>query len=187
VATGLLHFGATWRRVFATDWDRELGVGLGERAPYVGPVWDSTRALEKEWPLYRGPQSLADPSDDIFPAFVTLQATFAPTGAFGAGRGDLRLATGLDAEQNMVRVSETDTLLQPNLGVERWLKIDGEWMSFEVRDVNWDRREVRVRRGRRGTKKTTHDAGAWVYVGAPSALQMRLPVYRDHYVVKEAK
>ncbi len=86
-----------------------------------------------------------------------------------------------------VPVNETDTLLGLDFGKDRWLKIDGEWMSYELRDVDWEKKEVRVRRGRRGTKKTTHESGAWVYVGAPSTLQMRLPVYRDQYVLREGR
>jgi len=187
VAEGLLHFGAKWRRVFATTWDAEIGVGQGDTAPYVGPVWDSTRALEKTWPLYRGADSLPDASDDIFPAFVTLEATLAATGPFGAGRGELRILEPLTADASKLKVSDTDILLQPNLGRERWLKIDGEWMSYDVRDVNWERKEVRVRRGGRGTKKSTHDTGAWAYVGTPSRLQMRLPIFHDRYVVREGR
>ncbi len=187
VATGLIHFGARWRRTFATDWESELGVGLGESAPYVGPVWDSTRALEKGWPLHRGPQSLPDPSDDIFPAFVQLEATFAATTQFGAGRGEMRLTELAAVEGPRIKVSDPDKLMQPGLGRQRFLKVNGEWMSYTLRDVDWEKSEVRVRRGARGTKKAAHASGSWVYVGTPSSLQMRLPVYRDKYVLREER
>ena len=185
VAEGLLHFGATWRRVFATSWDEELGLGLGANAPYVGPIWDSTRALEREWPLHKGPHSLVDPSDDIFPPFVRLEATLAQVTQFGPGRGEFTLQEGVGADAVILKVADTDTLMQPNLGTVRWLKVDAEWMSYELRDVNFSKGEVRVRRGRRGTKAVPHESGAWCYVGTPAALQMRLPVFRDDYVLRE--
>jgi len=185
VARGLIHFGATWRRSIATSWDTELGVGLGELAPYVGPDWDSTRALIKGWPLDHGPQSLSDPSDDIFPAFVMLEATFAAPTQFGMGRGELRLTDMVPADEMRLKVDDPDKLMQPNLGRQRWLKVDAEWMAYELGDVDWEKKEVRVRRGQRGTQKMGHESGAWIYVGAPSQLQMRLPVYRDVYVLRE--
>ena len=185
VARGLLHFGTTWRRSFATSWDTELGVGLGDAAPYVGPDWDSTRALLKGWPLNRGLQSLPDPSDDIFPAFVMLEATFAVPTQFGMGRGELRLTEMVPADAMRLKVDDTDKLMQPNLGNQRWLKVGAEWMAYELGDVDWEKGEVRVRRGQRGTQKMAHESGAWVYVGAPSQLQMRLPVFRDQYVLRD--
>ena len=185
IADGLVHFGATWRRVFAENWDTELGIGLGEKAPYVGPIWDSTRALDKDWPLHKGPQSLGDPSDDIFPAFVRLEATLAALTQFGPGRGELRLQEGCTVDQTEIVVGNTDLLMQPNLGKERWIKIDREWMQYEVRDVDYTTGKVRVRRGMRGTKKEPHSAGDWCYIGTVSTLEMRLPMFRDTYVLRE--
>lgn len=184
VARGLLHFGATWRRVFADSWEQELGIGLGEQAPYVGPVWDSTRALEKTWPLHKGPQSLVDPSDDIFPPFVRLEATLAQVTQFGPGRGEFTLREGVGADDTVLKVGDVDILMQPNRGRIRWIKVDAEWMSYELRDVDYQKGEVRVRRGRRGTKPVPHDSGAWCYVGTGATLQMRLPVFRDGYVLR---
>jgi hypothetical protein len=182
VAEGLVHFGVRWRRAFATSWEIEQGIGLGETAAYVGPIWDSTRALDKEWPLFRGLQSLGDPSDDIFPPFVRLEATLAEPSQFGHGRGEMQLVGDVAAEASEVAVSDPDLLLGIDLGKERWLKIDGEWMQFEARDVDYQRRKVRVRRGMRGTTKAAHNSGAWVYIGRPSMLEVRLPVFRDRTI-----
>lgn len=188
VARGLIHFGATWRRAFATGWDTELGVGLGEQAPYVGPLWDSSRAFEKAWPLFKGPESLVDPSDDLFPPFVRLEATLAEVTQSGPGRGEFTLRAACTADDTILKVGDVDILMQPNRGKERWLKVDSEWMSYTLRDVNYQKREVRVRRGMRGTKKDTHEAGAWCYVGTPAMLQMRLPVSREpEFVVREGR
>jgi hypothetical protein len=187
VAEGLIHFGATWRRSFAKSWNTDLGVGMGDQAPYVGPVWDSTRALERTWPLYKGPQSLPDPSDDIFPPFVRLEATLAILTQFGPGRGQFRLTSACTVDQTEVAVSDLDSLVDPNLGKERWMKIDREWVQYEARDVDYQRGIVRVRRGMRGTKKEAHPSGAWCYVGTPSTLPMRLPMFHDKWVVEKDK
>ena len=185
VAEGLVHFGARWRRAFATDWDLEQGIGLGETAPYVGPIWDSTRALDKEWGLHRGPQSLGDPSDDIFPAFVRLEATLAAPSQFGHGRGEMRLMEDIPANATEIVISDPDLLLGLDMGKERWLKVNGEWMQYGTRDVDYQRRKVRVRRGMRGTTKTAHASGSWVYVGLPNSLEVRLPVFRDRTIQVE--
>ncbi|MDF1701802.1 MAG: prepilin-type N-terminal cleavage/methylation domain-containing protein [Planctomycetota bacterium] len=187
VAKGLLHFGATWRRVFAKSWEIDLSVGMGEQAPYVGPAWDSTRALDKTWALHKGPQSLVDPSDDVFPAFVRLEATLAQVTQFGPGRGEFTLREGCGSDDTVLKVGDTDILMQPNRGKIRWLKVDAEWMQYELRDVDYAKGQVRVRRGMRGTKKVAHETGAWCYVGTASELQMRLPVFRDGYVLREER
>lgn len=182
VAEGLLHFGALWRRVFATDWEAGLGVGLGETSPYVGPVWDSSRGVDKDWVFFKGKESLADPSDDMFPRFVRLEATLVDATQFGPGRGEFRLTDPLAADAVKILVTDTDPLLQPNLGKERWLKVGTEWMGYDVRDVDWEKKEVRVRRGQRGTKALSHPVDAWGYVGQPSTLEIEMPVFRDRFV-----
>jgi prepilin-type N-terminal cleavage/methylation domain-containing protein len=184
VAGGLLHFGATWRRVFATSWETDLGVGQGPTAPYVGPIWDSTCALEKNWPLYRGPQSLGDPSDDVFPAFVRLEVTLAAEGAFGAGKGEFSLIEAITRDQTLLRVDNLDALVQPHLGATRWMKVDHEWVQYDLNGVDYAAGSVRVRRGMRGTRKVPHEAGAWCYVGTPSTLEMGL-LFHDRTVLRE--
>jgi prepilin-type N-terminal cleavage/methylation domain-containing protein len=186
-ARDLLHFGAIWRRVTAKDWTSGVGVGTGDDAPYVGPVWDSTRALDSTWPLHKGKESLSDPSDDIFPAFVMLEATLAPTIQGSAGRGELYLREDISADDTRIKVNDTDVLMQPNLGTDRWLKVGREWMRYRVRDVDYVGKTVRVARGQRGTKKRAHRSRDWGYVGLPSRLQMRLPVYLDRYVLPKGE
>jgi len=70
-------------------------------------------------------------------------------------------------------------LLGLDAGKDRWIKIDSEWMHYRITDVDHIKRMVRVRRGMRGTKKSSHSSGAWVYVGQPNSLEIRLPVFRD--------
>ena len=37
----------------------------------------------------------------------------------------------------------------------------------------------------RGTKKSAHSSGAWIYVGQPNDLEIRLPVFRDRSMEQE--
>ena len=45
---GVLHFAVTWRRAGVKDWNAGTDRGGGDDTPYVGPVWDSTRALDRD-------------------------------------------------------------------------------------------------------------------------------------------
>lgn len=192
---GLLHFGVTWRRVFATSWDAGGALGdSSETVPYVGPAWDSTRAfnLAKEdpnWraPLMLGPSSLPDPSDDIFPAFVRIEVALAARGKYSDTRGDVDLMVGLGESDTRLTVSDPDRLLGSDLGTTRYLKIGTEWLEYDVGGVDPITREIRVRRGVRGTKALAHRAGAKVFAGDSARTELRLPVYRDRYAVRSVR
>ncbi len=180
VARGLLYFNVTWRRIHATSWEEDA-TAVGQDAPYVGSIWDSTRAIDKTFPLYAGADSLVDPSDDVFPGFVRLQLSLSPGGNAGYGKGELTLESGIGPDDTELSVSDPQKLLQGR-GNERYLKIGTEWMSYGPRDVNTQKKTVRVDRGARGTTKQSHDAG-WIHVGMDAAQEIKMPVYRDSYTV----
>lgn len=185
VATGVLHFGATWRRVFATSWEPETlaqGPG-GENTRYVGPRWDSTRGIDKGFALHQGPQSLADPSDDRFPAFVRLSVTIADAGNFGFGRGDTRITNSISDAATRIQIADPAALVRPGLGAIRYLKIGTEWMSYRPVSVDFAAKTVTVQRGARGTKRMAHDVDTQVYVGQPAERELRLPLYRDRFTL----
>ncbi len=175
---GVLHLGITWRRVTARDWQEVAGRGAGGDVAYVGPAWDSTRALDKDWPLFVGLPSLSDPSDDLFPQYVRLEGTLAAPGPGGYGKGETRLSAPAAADEARLAVENVDALLGPGPQV-RHLKVDAEWMLYDVRRVDPTRREVTVERGARGTPKAAHDAMADVHVGQASSAEIQLPVFRD--------
>ena len=184
IARGLLHFGVTWRRVFAKNWEATTG-RIGEYDAYVGPFWDSTRALDKKFPLYRQIESLGDPSDDIFPAWGRLELVLTAPGTLGLGRGEPMLRDGTNSEDDAIFVEDPKQLVGPG-PEERWLKVDGEWMRYEPRRVNLMTGKVHVDRGQRGTVKGPHDGGAEVHLGLPSSAVVRL-LFRDHFARQEKR
>lgn len=186
VARGVLHFGALWRRAFSSGWEPSLVTGRGETDEYVGTRWDSTRGLDPKFNFYRK-GSAGDPSDDIFPAFVRLEITLVPAGQFDFSQGDLLLRENIAADARELVISDPDALQAPGLGETRHLKIGTEWMEYEFSDVNHLTRKVRVRRGRRGTKKTAHEARDWIYIGTSNEIVMQLPVFRDRYALRGQK
>jgi hypothetical protein len=189
MAEGVLHFGAIWRRVFATSWELETSpVGrAGGGTRYVGPMWDSTRGADKTFALFAGKQSLVDPSDDIFPAFVRLEITLASSGSLGYGQGELSLQEAVDDSTGLLSIDDPDILLRPGLGRDRWLKVEGEWMSYTTSGVDYVKKMVRVQRGQRGTKKASHPSGSWVHVGESAQREVRLPVFKDRFTLPKER
>ncbi len=184
IARGLLHFGTTWRRVFATDWNETTG-RIGELDPYVGPTWDSTRALDKTFPLFRMPESLGDPSDDIFPAWARLELTLIAPTSLGLGRGETILRDDIGSDADAIFVEDATPLVGPGPD-ERWLKVDAEWMRYQPGRVDLSTGKIYVSRGGRSTVKAAHDAGAEVYAGLTSGEVVRL-LFRDHFARREGR
>jgi hypothetical protein len=179
IARGVLHFGLLWRRVFATDWNETAGT-VGETDPYVGRVWDSTRALERGFPLFLGPASLGDPSDDVFPRWARVEiALLAPT-AVGYGLGETELQVPLAEDARELRLADLSVLggAGPK---ERHLKVGSEWMGYGIDRIDFLQGVVRVERGVRGTRRRAHEAGSQVYVGLGESRDVRLPVYLDRF------
>jgi prepilin-type N-terminal cleavage/methylation domain-containing protein len=184
VQRGVIHFGATWRRVWSKDFELDVTPRPGETEGYVGPVWDSTRGRDKTFALYKGPESVYDPSDDVFPRWVRLEITLVAPSAFGFGRGETRLVDPIGDKDLRVRLSDVNPILGAG-AEERWLKVGTEWMRTLVTRVDVDKGEVLVERGVRGTRAGPHSAGDWVYVGQAATIEIELPVWRDRFARKE--
>jgi hypothetical protein len=176
---GVLHFGATWRRAGVASWEAGTERGSGDETPYVGPAWDSTRALDKAWPLHRGADSLGDPSDDLFPQFVRLEATLAPPALGGYKRGQTVLTEALGPDSNRLMLEDLDAVLGPG-PQRRFLKIGTEWLAYDVTRIDPVARALLlVERGERSSVKASHELGAQVWVGQPATEVVTLPVWRD--------
>jgi prepilin-type N-terminal cleavage/methylation domain-containing protein len=178
---GVLHFGATFRNVFSKSWTDGAGSGrVQDGQAYVGSVWDSTRALDKDFPLFAGADSLGNVRDDVFPAWARVELTLGVEGEFGFGRGETTLVQGAGAEEKTLRLDSVDPLLQPG-PEERWLKVGAEWMSTTFSAVDPSEKRVTVARGRRATPAVEHASGEPVYVGSRVFADVPL-VFKDRYV-----
>ena len=183
VQEGVLDFSATFRNVFSTSFTDGLGLAkASDGEPYAGPLWDSTRAIDKNFPLYRGADSLSDVRDDVFPAAVRVEVTLAAEGPFGFGRGETLLARSTGPDEKRIYVESVDPLYRPGPS-ERFLKVEAEWMSTTLETIDLGEKRVTVTRGRRGTTAVEHAAGAPVYVGATVSTDVPL-VYKDRYARK---
>ncbi|MCC7138271.1 MAG: prepilin-type N-terminal cleavage/methylation domain-containing protein [Planctomycetes bacterium] len=177
---GVLHFGVTFRNVFARSFTDGLGTGrVDDGQAYVGAVWDSTRALDKAFALYRDAGSLADVRDDVFPAWARVEVTLAVEGPFGFGRGDTVLSTGVGPDDRRLRLESVEPVLRPGQG-ETWLKVGTEWVSTTFENVDPSERLVTVARKGRGTAAAEHPAGTPVFVGGTVSTDVPM-VYKDRY------
>jgi len=184
VATDVLHLGARWRRVFASSFEATTGP-VGEREPYVGEVWDSTRALDRGFPLFRAPESLVDPSDDVFPAWARLELTLVGPSTAGPGRGETALRDDASSDADAIVVEDPVPLVGPG-PEDRWIKVDAEWMRYRTSRVDVATGKVYVERGLRGTARVLHAAGAEVYHGLTSDATVRL-LHRDRFARREGR
>jgi hypothetical protein len=183
VQRGVLDFRITWRNVFAQSWaDGAVRAGrVQDGEPYVGEVWDSTRALDDKCPLYRSKDSVGDVRDDVSPCRARIEMTLVTPGPFGFGRGDTITAeTVAGSDEKNVVLDDVRPLLRAG-PADRWLKVGGEWMSTSIDAVNPETRRAVVRRGQRGTTAREHASGTPVYVGVEVGTDVPL-VYKDKYV-----
>jgi hypothetical protein len=178
-ARGLLHFGVLFRRVFATSWVETVGP-VGETDPYVGRVWDSTRARDPKSPLYKGPQSLGDPSDDVTPRWARVEITLMPPSSAGMWLGETELAEALDLDGREPQFADLAALAGSG-APERHLKIGREWMAYRTDRLDFAAKTVRVERAVRGTVKARHEGGSQVYVGIADVRDVRIPVFLDRF------
>jgi prepilin-type N-terminal cleavage/methylation domain-containing protein len=177
---GVLHFGVTFRNVFARTFTDGAGTGrAADGEPYAGSVWDSTRALDKQFPLHRGAESLSDVRDDVFPAAARVEVTLGIEGPYGFGRGETLLVLGVAPDEKRLVLESVDPLYVAGPS-ERFLKVSGEWMATTLEAIETGERRVAVQRGRRGTPAVDHPAGAPVYVGRTVSTDVPL-VFKDRY------
>ena len=183
IQDGVLDFRVTFRNAFATSWAdgsvRTGGARVQDGQAYVGSVWDSTRALDDKFALYRGKDSLGDVRDDVFPSMARFEVTLATPGVFGFTRGDTLLSASATPDEKKIRLESVSMLLHAG-PEERWFKVDAEWMKTTYSRVDAGELFALVERGQRGTVAKEHLTSAPVYIGATIASDVTL-VGKDRY------
>lgn len=146
----------------------------------LSPNWDSTRGIQPrgvgplQFFLGRGPESLADPVDDVFPRRVRVTLVVDRIGN-DAARGDLARTIGID--DTVIPVDST-RFAPGGDPAGKFIKIGREWIQWADRN---DREFIVEKRGARGTKKETHEAGEIVRAGATLVREYDVPAYREDW------
>ncbi|NUN53659.1 MAG: hypothetical protein HUU06_12860, partial [Planctomycetaceae bacterium] len=146
----------------------------------LSPTWDSTRGLlpagigPDQFFLAKGPSSLENSVDDVFPAKVRVTLVVDRVGS-DARVGEL--AQGIGPEDTTIRVDST-RFAPGGDPVGKFVKIGNEWIQWSDRD---DTTFTVERRGARGTRKETHASGALVRAGATLVRDVPVPAHREDW------
>jgi hypothetical protein len=172
LADQVLYFGVSCWAPGTTHWDKPPDA-TGQAAPVV---WDSTRGLvppdDPSFPFGRGPASLLDGSDDLFPRRVRLTLVLDDSVGDTAGGA---LAEPVTAESKRIVLAST-SFLRERAAPDHVL-VEGEWMKVNALDG----RTLTVERGARGTTAVSHADGARVRAGATFERVLELPAARENW------
>ncbi len=153
-----------------------------------GPLvlWDSTRGLLNEGDCYagfrhaRGPGSVADADDDVFPSAVRIMVVVAPP----PGEAPFaQTVQDLPASGGTMRVDLINGRYLKKLGAQaRVLKIGQEWVEAAETD---GMSLLITRRGLFGTAASIHLAGTKILVGRRFERTVPLPAARSDLASRE--
>ena len=167
-----LYFGVSCWAPGTTEWDVPRGAA-GVAAPMI---WDSTRGLvapgDPAFAFGRGPASLLDGRDDLFPRRVRLTLVLDDSAGETAGG---TLADPVSAEAERIVLASTTFLREQ--AVPDAVLVEGEWMRVTAMDG----RTLSVERGVRGTKAVPHPDGATVRAGQTFERVLELPSARESF------
>jgi len=177
VATGLLHMSMRFASQLTTNWIDAPSAGGPELS------WDSARQgwlsegeaelAAENFSLDLGAPSRVDSTDDVFPRYIELTLV---AGMSSQSLPDSQLAVPISESDRNIRLINTDRLPDPIEG--NHLKIGSEWVRFSDLRGN----ELRgVRRGQRGTRAKSHQAGAGVRAGKTETIMIPVPHSRDSW------
>ena len=153
-----------------------------------GPLvlWDSTRGVLQDgegWTGFRharGPASLHDTDDDLFPSAIRLSVIMADPPDQGPMA---EIASDLPATSGSARVELVNGRYLRKLGATaRWLKIGHEWVQAAESDGT---ALTIVARGLWGTTPVVHLAGSKVLVGQRYDRTIPLPCSRQDLVARD--
>ena len=184
LASGVLHLEFRFWTQYTSTWEED-------DFPYPFPhdderrsgpafIWDSTRGLfppEDDMPddafrMYRGPDSMGDSSDDIFPRQVLVILVMeTPI--------QVTLSSGISAETSRIPIRGAAKLPGDGPG---YVRIDREWIRYVKVEKGRLVLESSFRgRGARWTRAVSHKKGTDVRVGRTFRMTVRIAASRDHW------
>ena len=146
----------------------------------LSPTWDSTRGLLPlgqgldQFFLARGPASLLDPVDDVFPRRVRVTLVLDRVGSDAA---TAELTRSISPQDSTIPVDST-RFAPGGDPAERFVKVGDEWIQWSARDA---RGFIAERRGARGTRAQAHEAGTRVRAGATLVREYEIPSFREDW------
>ncbi len=146
----------------------------------LSPLWDSTRGIYPkgngpgQFFLGKGPASLTDPVDDVFPARVRVTIVVDRPGRTS---GTSELTRNIGTEDSLIPVDHTD-FAPGGDPAARFIKIGREWIQWSAKD---SRSFTVEKRGVRGTKAEAHEVGVPVRAGATLVREYSIPTYREDW------
>ncbi|MDZ7814564.1 MAG: prepilin-type N-terminal cleavage/methylation domain-containing protein [Planctomycetota bacterium] len=132
------------------------------------PMWDSTRGLDPDFPLFRD-NSEENPWDDILPVRAIITVTIIPENGMIAF-----ITEDLDANGTNMKVNTTEGFPPPASPVESFLFSQREWMFYSALD---DESFSVTERGARGTSPMPHSRSTRVVAGYSFVRTVALPCH----------
>ncbi len=188
VLTSVLHLSFSfWTRHTTPEAARLVVAGrlADEQPPNRGGggltyLWDSTRGIYPkgngpgQFFLAKGPDSLSDPVDDIFPSRVRMTVVVDRSGRDAAVS---ELAHNIGPDDGTIPVDSTQ-FAGGGDPASRFIKIGREWIQWSAKD---SRGFTVEKRGARGTRREAHEAGATVRSGATLVREYTVPAFREDW------
>ncbi|MBN1807963.1 MAG: prepilin-type N-terminal cleavage/methylation domain-containing protein [Planctomycetes bacterium] len=180
VSAGILRFSVRFWGPDTEWWEKPVGEvdkrTLLKKMPLV--VWDSTRGIGNQFngfPYEAGPDSAADPGDDVFPHMAEVALVLDG----GKARAAV-LRKGLGLTDGVLYTSSTSGIPGPD--VYPYLYLDGEWVKYAIKEKN----SFIVERGALSSTAAPHPAGTRVRWGYPAAFRVYIPAGKDAYDTGES-
>lgn len=180
VMGGVLHLEFRYCGQDSVSFDTQSAPGGKEGG--AGYVWDSTRGLHpiealdgpNSFVLARGPGSLDDPADDVFPSLV--QATVVI--AAGGRREPLaRLRLALKSVDRRIFVDAVRPFEDWRFG-EQLVRIGSEWIRFSRVESG---ELIVAERGVRNTIPSDHKRGTPVFAGRTFSALIAVPAQKEYW------
>lgn len=146
----------------------------------LSPVWDSTRGIfpkgtaEGQFFLGRGPASLADPVDDVFPSRIRVTLV---VDRVGKDASTAELTRTIGPEDTTIPCDNT-RFAPGGDPAGKFIKIGREWIQWATKD---SRGFMVEKRGARGTRREAHESGSTVRAGSTMVREYPVPVHREDW------
>ncbi len=143
-------------------------------------IWDSTRGIRplNHFSLYRGTDSLNDPSDDVFPQMIKIIVTVDSPMPRCV---NTKLSDDIGERDGEVGVESTKGF--PDGGDDdSYILIDDEWLHYSKKT---EYSFVIDKRAQRGTHAVGHSARASIRVGRTFRRIVYIPNWRSNYMSNE--